>query len=229
MRFELADYKDIAAKDFLRELRKMQSEMVEIFDGMYNKLTYNQLIASIHGLEKFIIGEGLHFDKKVANLMLSYNKALEQLQMFAEVPETTLQALKSIDHQAFLNHSRMEVTAIQKEFLRRITTKTWNKKEVIESLRSEVFTALSDKQIETEITTALSNFERNVTANMMNEMPDDTKYYYLGARDDKVRDECRSMLSAGELTKKEIVKRFGAEVLEIGGGYNCRHRWSLAV
>lgn len=226
MRFEMADYKDIAADTFLTSLRKLQERIVGMYDKM-QRLATPELYAAILNLEEYAKTLGL--GSMIDELMLSFDDALKGIQSFASVPEETLQALKKIEHQALLNKSKVEIDVMKREIFRAIATKTWNKKEIIKSLHEGIGGALSDKQIETEITTALSNFERNVTANMMAEMPDDTKYFYLGPVDDKTRDACVSMADAGELTKKEIIAQFGADVLEVGGGYNCRHRWSLAV
>ena len=62
---------------------------------------------------------------------------------------------------------------------------------------------------------------------MMDIAPDNTKYVYIGPVDDRTRDECLSMASAGAITKKEIVSRFGEAVLIDGGGFNCRHKWEI--
>ena len=37
------------------------------------------------------------------------------------------------------------------------------------------------------------------------------------------------MMSAGEQTKAEIESTFGSDVFINGGGYNCRHKWEIAV
>ena len=60
-------------------------------------------------------------------------------------------------------------------------------------------------------------------------MPDDMEYQYIGALDEKTRPECLEMMAAGNLTKKEIIRRFGSEVFTSGGGYNCRHKWEIAL
>jgi len=60
-------------------------------------------------------------------------------------------------------------------------------------------------------------------------MPEETEYQYIGALDNKTRPECLRMMEAGNLTKAEIVSRFGSDVFTSGGGYNCRHKWEYAL
>ena len=64
---------------------------------------------------------------------------------------------------------------------------------------------------------------------MIDKMPDDTKYVYIGALDEKTRPECLEMMSVGEQTKAQIEARFGSKVFTEGGGYNCRHKWEISV
>ena len=64
---------------------------------------------------------------------------------------------------------------------------------------------------------------------MIDKMPDNTKYVYIGALDDRSRAECLEMMSAGRQTKAQIESRFGSKVFSEGGGYNCRHKWEIAV
>ena len=55
--------------------------------------------------------------------------------------------------------------------------------------------------------------------------PPGTKYVYLGALDDKTRDLCLDMISAGALTQDEIEAQFPG-TFETAGGFACRHRWA---
>ena len=89
--------------------------------------------------------------------------------------------------------------------------------------------ALSRGQLLTLINTSMNEYSRNVTKLMIDKMPDDTKYVYIGALDEKTRPECLEMMSAGNLTKKEIEATFGSKVFTEGGGYNCRHKWEIAL
>ena len=63
---------------------------------------------------------------------------------------------------------------------------------------------------------------------MMDIAPSNTKYVYIGPVDEKTRDECLQMASAGRLTLEQIKSQFGEAVLVDGGGFNCRHKWEIA-
>ena len=78
--------------------------------------------------------------------------------------------------------------------------------------------------VNTIVDTMLRNFGRSVNAVMSEALPQTQKYYYLGALDEKTRDECLNMIMAGELTRDEIDVQFPDAFLN-GGGFNCRHSW----
>jgi hypothetical protein len=103
---------------------------------------------------------------------------------------------------------------------------------VLEAVRGQG--ALSRRQLQTVIDTAMNEYSRSVTKIMIDKMPEDTKYVYIGALDEKTRPECLEMMAAGECTKKQIDafnKKFPNvnNVFVNGGGYNCRHKWEIAL
>ena len=88
--------------------------------------------------------------------------------------------------------------------------------------------SISNAQMQTLVNTSLNTYSRQVTNQMMDIAPKTTKYVYIGAIDDRTRDECLDMASAGELTLDQIVSQFGEAPLVDGGGFNCRHKWEIA-
>ena len=76
--------------------------------------------------------------------------------------------------------------------------------------------------------TKLNTLSRVATNTMMKDAPADTKYVYVGVIDDRTRDDCLDMASAGALTEEQIISQFGAAPLVDGGGINCRHKWEIA-
>ena len=88
--------------------------------------------------------------------------------------------------------------------------------QVIASLRNKV------PNVETLVNTAYSQFSNTITNMTSEKLPDNTKYIYIGAYDEKTRDRCIEKITAGELTRKEVISRFGDMNNEI---YNCRHKW----
>jgi hypothetical protein len=78
------------------------------------------------------------------------------------------------------------------------------------------------------LNTRLNTYSRVATNTMMKDAPSDTKYVYVGPIDDRTRDECLDMASAGALTEADIITQFGNAPLVDGGGINCRHKWEIA-
>ena len=206
----------------------MRLKAVQSFIRLKDTLTADQLRTAIAtGMESFVMNE-LNFNGDIDKLMLAYDKILLGTPKFAEVSEVTLRALKAVKRAEWVAVAKFEIGAIQNEIFNASITGQWNQKAIMNNLVTGVQSNLSSKQIETLIDTSLSTFERNVTTEMMNEMPDDTLYVYAGPLDGKTRDICVSQIEAGELTKDEIIQFFGPNVLHVGGGFNCRHRWDLS-
>ncbi len=219
---------DTAAQEFIKALDRMQEETVNFFIQAKDRMSMVDLHRLINNRMNDLVLNELNFTGDIDQLMFAYDDILRGISSFATVNETTLQALKNINQATWVANANIEITAIQKEIFNASLTNQWNQKTIINNLKTGVHDNLSEGQINTLIDTSLSTYERNVTTAMMNEMPDDTLYIYVGPADGKTRDICNEMLGAGALTKAEIINRFGAVVLEVGGGFNCRHLWTLA-
>ena len=73
-----------------------------------------------------------------------------------------------------------------------------------------------------EIQTGFSQYSNSVTNVMAEKAPPETKYVYIGAFDDRTRDECANKIAFGDGTREEIIAEFGDMNNEI---WNCRHSW----
>ena len=98
----------------------------------------------------------------------------------------------------------------------------------LEITEGVVSSSISNAQMQTLVNTTLNSYSRQVTNQMMDIAPSNTKYVYIGPVDEKTRDECLQMASAGRLTLDQIKSQFGEAVLVDGGGFNCRHKWEIA-
>ena len=156
----------------------------------------------------------------------SHGVMLQTIQGFAAVAETTLVALKNYSTESLLNQFDNMAQIIKKEVVNGIIAGT-PVQTVLQAVQGQG--ALSRRQLQTLIDTAMNEYSRSVTKVMIDKMPDDMEYQYIGALDEKTRPECLEMMAAGNLTKKEIIRRFGSEVFTSGGGYNCRHKWEIAL
>ena len=156
----------------------------------------------------------------------SHTGMLESIEGFAALSEDTLQALINYNTETLLSQLDNMAQIIKKEVVKGIISGT-GIQSVVESVRGQG--ALSSAQLQTLINTAMNEYSRSVTKVMMDKMPKQTKYVYIGAIDDVTRDDCLDMAAAGALTEAEIINRFGDAVLVDGGGFNCRHKWEISV
>lgn len=224
----MPELSDRAAKDFIIALDRMRADVVKRFIALKDTVSAEELRQIIVAETRAFVFNNPKFNASFDKLIEIYGESLDNIKSFASVSEGTLQALVDIEQAGFVAEFNVEISAIQKEILNASLTNQWNQKTIINNLQTGVHGNLSEGQINTLVDTSLSVYERNVTTSMMNEMPDDTLYIYVGPADEKTRDICNEMLGVGPLTKAEIIARFGPEVLSIGGGFNCRHLWTLA-
>ena len=89
---------------------------------------------------------------------------------------------------------------------------------------TQVIASLRDKipNVETLVNTTYSQFSNTITNMTSEQLPDNTKFIYIGANDEKTRERCVDKIGAGALTRKEILNRYGDMNNEL---YNCRHKW----
>ncbi len=222
-------FSDAASKAFLIEIDRIRLEAVKLFSRLKDRLTAEQLQRLLASPQmEILVMEKLGFNKNIDALMLNYDKILLGTTQFAPINEFTLKALKAVKRAEWVAVAKFEIGAIQNEIFNASITGQWNQKTIINNLMTGVQSNLSEGQINTLIDTSLSTFERNIKTSMMNEMPDDQLYIYVGPQDEKTRDICNEMLGAGPLTKAEIMARFPGS-LNSGGGFNCRHSWEIYV
>ena len=72
------------------------------------------------------------------------------------------------------------------------------------------------------VNTAYNQFSNSLTTMLADELPENTKWIYIGANDSKTRDRCRTKIGVGALTRKQILNKFGDMNNEL---YRCRHKW----
>ncbi len=209
---------DSTQKEFIVALDRMRLKAVQSFVRLKDTLTADQLRTVIATqMESFVMNE-LNFNGDIDKLMLAYDKILLGTPKFAEVSEVTLRALKAVKRAEWVALAKFEIGAIQNEIFNASITGQWNQKTIMNNLVTGVQSNLSEGQINTLIDTSLSTFERGVKTAMMDELPEDQLYVYVGPLDEKTRDICNEQIGAGELTKDQIIANFGAEVLVVGGG-----------
>tara|TARA_Y100000310_G_scaffold287014_1_gene311651 strand:+ start:449 stop:1171 length:723 start_codon:yes stop_codon:yes gene_type:complete len=94
---------------------------------------------------------------------------------------------------------------------------------------SEVMESIGDitGTLETQVVTAFGQYSSAVTNLLSENLPDNTRFIYIGPYDSKTRQECVDRIQLGPVTRTQILKEFK----HITGGdfnnaiWNCRHNW----
>ena len=206
-------------------LLQVQEETIENLYKLKGQRNAEQFAVFIQELDVMEIVRA-----KSSNAINIYDDAhgvmLQTIQGFAAVSEETLVALKNYSTGSLLNQLDNMAQIIKKEVVNGIISGS-PVQTVVDAVRGQG--ALSRRQLQTLIDTAMNEYSRSVTKVMIDKMPNNTRYQYIGPLDGKTRPECLKMMAAGDITKAEIEARFGSDVFISGGGYNCRHKWETAL
>ena len=89
---------------------------------------------------------------------------------------------------------------------------------------SEVMDSIGEAagNLETQVVTAFGQYSNSVASLLSENLPEETKFIYIGAHDSKTRDRCIEKIGYSPATRESIIGRFGDFNNEI---WNCRHRW----
>ena len=215
-----------APDQFAKAIERVQKELVkQVFDLQKQGLTKNEILLVLQGLDmEDVILNKLNLQADIDRLMLEYQSVLKGMEMTGAVTGEALTALVNIDRSAFIKQSGVMGETIKKEIARGIIANA-TEKEITEGILKGAGGVLRADQAQTLANTGLNTFERNVTVQMAEFDSKDAKYVYLGVIDDKTRDICLEMASAGALTREQIESSYPSAFSD-GAGWNCRHRWA---
>lgn len=222
----MSDFKDIASQGFAEAIKNMQELVVsQIMDLHKQGLAREEILLVLQSLDmEDLILNQLGFQADIDELMLVYEKALAGMEMTGTVTNEVLASLLEMDRATFMREAGIMGENIRKQVARGVISGA-TEKEIAEGILNGAGGTLRPDQAETLANTALNTFERNVTAEMANFDPADATYVYQGVVDDKTRDICLEMVSAGAMTREDIDSQFPGAFSD-GGGFNCRHRWA---
>ena len=164
--------------------------------------------------------------QKVTSIYANAHRGvLESTIGFADINPKALSTFATLNEQLFDNSIIRTISGNIKTQVVKGLQAGMSATQIIENVSSA---SISNAQMQTLVNTTLNTYSRQVTNQMMDIAPKTTKYVYIGPVDDRTRDECLDMSSAGALTLEQITSRFGDAVLVDGGGFNCRHKWEIA-
>ena len=218
--------KEKASQDFARAIQRVQTELVsQIFDLRNQGLTRSEIVLVLQTLDmEDLIMDRLGLSSDLDNLMLEYQAVLGSMEMTGAVTDEVLTALLRMDNSTFMKQIGLMGDQIRNEAARGIIAGA-SEADIAQSILKGAGGVLRPDQAETLANTALNTFERNVTVEMASDDPANTRYIYQGPVDDRTRDICIDMMSAGALTRDEVDSTFPGAFGD-GGGFNCRHRWA---
>tara|TARA_R110000822_G_scaffold75149_3_gene180766 strand:- start:2883 stop:3653 length:771 start_codon:yes stop_codon:yes gene_type:complete len=214
--------KEKIAEEFSRAIQKAQAQMVEDLLELKGSLSRQEFISLLSTLnvDDYLFNE-IGLQKDLDKYLASYQTVLSGMQFTGKVTEETLLALVRLDQATFKSQIGTMGEQIIDEAVKGILGgKT--ERQIAQSMLGNV---LRPDQAQTLANTALNTFERNVTAEMAVNDPSDATYVYQGVIDDKTRDICLDMMSAGSLKRDEVDSLYPGAFSD-GGGFNCRHRWA---
>ena len=181
------------------------------------------LVLQTLDMEDLILNQ-LNLRSDLDNLMLEYQSVLGSMEMTGAVTDEVLTALLRMDNNTFMKQIGLMGDQVRNEAARGIIAGA-SEADIAQSIVKGAGGVLRPDQAETLANTALNTFERNVTVEMASNDPKDTRYIYQGPVDDRTRDICIDMMSAGAITRDEVDSSFPGAFSD-GGGFNCRHRWA---
>ena len=130
----------------------------------------------------------------------AHRQVLESTIGFAEINPTTLATFATLNEQLFDNSIIRSISGHIRTQVVRGLQAGLTANQIVENVISS---SISNNQIRTLVNTTLNSYSRQVTNQMMDVAPDNTKYVYIGPSDEKTRSECLKYISAGRLTLKE--------------------------
>ena len=211
---QIASQTDMLQRELVRDLLKLsKSDRFQTIDQF------------LFSLEQLDIQELIRI--KAQNILQGYTSAhttlLMDTEFVAEITEDMLRSLTNFSTATFSDHLGQMGNIIKKEIVKGAISGA-TEKGIFDAIQQQA--GLSNRQMQSLIRTGLNDYSRSVGKVMMDRLPKNTKYQYVGPIDGRTRDICLQMWSAGNLTKREIeTSSWGPSVLVSGGGYNCRHRW----
>ena len=218
--------KDKAAQDFARAIERVQTELVsQIFDLRNQGLTRSEIVLVLQTLDmEDVIMNQLNLRADLDRLMLEYESVLGGMEMTGAVTDEVLTALLRMDNNTFIKQIGLMGDQVRNEAARGIIAGA-SEVDIAQSILKGAGGVLRPDQAETLANTALNTFERNVTVEMATDDPANTRYIYQGPVDERTRDVCIEMMSAGALKRDDIDSTYPGAFSD-GGGFNCRHRWA---
>tara|TARA_Y100000296_G_scaffold74734_1_gene93635 strand:- start:1040 stop:1768 length:729 start_codon:yes stop_codon:yes gene_type:complete len=218
------DYIRRTVEALIVKFQLAQEEAISAMLGLVEGKTNAEAIAIINELDI-----GAVMSAKTSGIVSAYTAGnvgtLVTKEMFAEISESTLQALLTQSEQYLSGQISAMANVVKQEVIAGIINKR-TLEEILVSVGNKGYAA--DIGMKRILNDGLNNYSRAVSRMMMEEAPNNAKYIYIGPADEKTRDFCLTAIQAGAITMAQIESMGWRSSLTDGGGINCRHGWELA-
>ena len=215
---------NFASGQFANAQEKVIKRLVDDIMDLNSTLSRDELltILSTIDIQSYMLNE-LGFQNEIDKLLNSYENLLLDTPFFSTISEGSLESMQILEQSTYFAHANQISTSVRLETLKGILA---GKSESAIKKTITNISGLRKDQAQVLANTSMNNFSRSVIKQQMDQANEETKYVYAGVIDNKTRDICLAMSSAGSLTRKQIIEQYGEGVLLDGGGFNCRHQWT---
>ena len=201
---------DQVQEEFVNDVKEMEEEGLSTTEIL-------GILAAID-ITTYII-EDLGANAAINSYMAATGNILDDLPFFGRVSETQLVALEATQRSTIVQYTANLGQTMRNEIL--LGTSTGMSGDAIKA-RLARNVSLNPSRIDAVLGTTLANYEQAVIFAMAADLPEDTKYWYVGPLDEKTRPLCRDLLAASPMTKEEYDNKYPG-VWQDRGGVNCRH------
>lgn len=201
-------------------IKRLVADIMELNSGLSRDEMMN-VLSSID-INSYMLND-LGFQNEIDKLLNSYENLLLDTAFFSDISQGSLESMTLLEESTYFAHVNQISTAVRLETLKGIIA--GKSESAIKNTITNI-SGLRKDQAQVLANTSMNNFSRSVIKQQMDKADPEKKYIYSGVVDNKTRDICLAMGSAGELTREQIVSKYGEGVLLDGGGFNCRHQWT---
>tara|TARA_R110002020_G_scaffold52794_4_gene148163 strand:+ start:1645 stop:2370 length:726 start_codon:yes stop_codon:yes gene_type:complete len=207
-------------KEYLLMVSRMTDQVFQLIKAGQTKDQILELLSK-KDFKKVILADK-EFKNAYNELNGLYGKALKNMDKFAEISPNTLLAITKMNQAEFFDKMAIDIATSLKGNMTSGILGGLSKDDIMKGVQAD----LRPDQIDTLVTTAISNYTASVNSLMADRLPKNVAYVYTGPVDKKTRPICLQLMSSGQLTRSQINGIVSNGFIE-RGGFNCRHQWRL--
>ena len=214
---------DEALEAYLASLDQAEDAFLDDVENLQEEgLSTEEILLFIAALDiATYFVEDLQVSQGIGAYMAASDKILDNLPFFGATSEAKLIALRNMQQTMILNLSNDIASKVQVSIAQGVANNL--SRAVIKGLMAGM---VGGTRPDAVITTMLATYEQSVIATMAEDLPENTRWEYVGPRDEKNREVCREYLNASPLTKNEITA-IKSDGFIFRGGWRCRHQWNV--